>query len=93
MYSPLRRILLILMLAVTMMVTNSYAQPAHDECGCCTEAQQMMCAACKVCTTPGLAAALPAFTVERQHDIVATVAEANPSGRTEDIWHPPKHRS
>lgn len=93
MYAPLRRLLLVLMLSMTVIVTNSYAQPSHDECGCCTEAQQMMCAACKVCTTPGLLTALPVLTVERKHDTVATVAMPNPSRHTEDIWHPPKHAS
>jgi len=91
--SPLRRLLLILMLSMTIVVTNSYAQPSHDECGCCTEAQQMVCAACKVCTTPGLVTAVPVFTVELQHAIVATASSLNPSRHTEDIWHPPRRTS
>jgi hypothetical protein len=91
--NPLRRILLILMLAVTMIVTNSYAQPAHDECGCCTGAQQMMCAACKVCTTPGLVATPAVLSVASRPEIVATIPRLNPSRHTEDIWHPPRHIS
>ena len=90
---PLRRILLTLMLAVTMIVTNSYAQPSHDECGCCNEAQQMMCAACKVCSAPGLLASPVLFIIEAHTETIATLVTLNPSRHTEDIWHPPKRAS
>lgn len=91
--SPLRRILLVLLLSMTMIVTNSYAQPAHDDCGCCSEAQQLMCSACKVCTTPGLVATPSVFPLEVRPEIVTTILALNPSRHTEDIWHPPRHAS
>jgi hypothetical protein len=87
----LRKTILILLLALTtLIVTNSYAQPAEDHCGCCTEVQKMMCAACKVCVSPALLAHPATFATDTQHTVGHTVMALNPSHHTEDIWHPPK---
>lgn len=91
---PLRKLLLIAFLGLaTLIASSGYAQPAHDECGCCTEPQQMMCAACKVCTTPGLLAAPVALVMASHPEAVATIPTFHSSLHTEDIWHPPKHPS
>lgn len=90
----LRRTLLVLFLALaTLVASGSYAQPSHDECGCCTEAQQMMCAACKTCVSHALVAAPIVHAEVATRQAVSTEPHLNPSGHTEDIWHPPKSLS
>jgi hypothetical protein len=87
----LRKTFLVLLLALTtLVVTNSYAQPAEDHCGCCTEVQKMVCAACKVCVSPALLFHPVALASNRQHTAGNTIVTLNPSRHTEDIWHPPK---
>lgn len=93
MYS-LRKLILPLILALaTLFATSSYAQTSHDECGCCTEVQQMLCSACKTCVSPALLAS-PIVYVEDAPRIAGSITPVlNPSGHTEDIWHPPKSLS
>lgn len=87
----LHRTLLVLFLALaTLFASGVYAQPSDDDCGCCTEAQQMMCAACKTCVSHALIAS-PVVHLEAVPSAVGNnAAQLNPSGHTEDIWHPPR---
>jgi hypothetical protein len=86
----LRKTLLILVLAVAaMIVTNSYAQPADDHCGCCVETHSMMCTSCKVCTAPA-SVSRPTLVAQLAATLTESTKSLNPSKHTEDIWHPPK---
>ena len=90
----LRKFILPLLLALaTVFAGSSLAQPAHDDCGCCTEMQKMMCAACKTCASHALLTSAAVHIEETPGIAVRTTPALNPSGHTEDIWHPPRRPS
>ncbi|MBY0340830.1 MAG: hypothetical protein K2Q19_06675 [Rhodocyclaceae bacterium] len=87
----LRKLILSLMLALaTLFAGSGYAQARHDDCGCCTETQQMVCAACKTCVSHALMASPVTYLEEAPRSAGQTTHPLNPSGHTEDIWHPPR---
>lgn len=87
----LRTLILPLILALaTLFAGSGYAQTRHDDCGCCTETQQMVCAACKTCVSHALVASPVAYLEETAHSAAETTRLLNPSCHTEDIWHPPR---
>lgn len=87
----LRKLILPLILALaTLFASSGFAQAAHDDCGCCTEMQQMVCAACKTCVSHALVASPVAYLEETPHSAAETTHRLNQSSHTEDIWHPPR---
>lgn len=89
-----RKLLLPLILAVTTLVAGgSYAQPERDECGCCTEMQQMVCDACRTCISHALLSGPLPHAESAPAKALPLTPQLNPSAHTEDIWHPPKSLS